>query len=59
MQAAMLMPVIDVCGLMRYLYAEAIAAMRNASVIPPVFERSGCNIVIAPSSITRVNSNRV
>ena len=28
-------------------------------VIPPDFERSGCKMVIAPSSITRLNSKRV
>ena len=40
-------------------HAEASAATRSASVTPPVLERSGCRIVIAPSSITRLNSNRV
>ena len=42
----MLSPVIEVCGLIGSFQAEAMAAMRSPSVTPPVFERSGCRIVI-------------
>jgi len=59
MVAAWLSPVIELCGWMGSFHAEASAAMRSASVIPPVLERSGCRMVMAPSSMTRSNSNRV
>ena len=57
--AAMLSPVIEVWGLIGSFHAPASAAMRSASVGPPVFDRSGWSTVIAPSSIRRVNSKRV
>jgi len=59
MVAAMLIPVIDVCGWIGSFQLDASAAMRSASVMPPVFDRSGCSMVMAPSSITRLNSKRV
>src|SRR5215470_5371577 len=40
-------------------HVEASAAMRSVSVMPPVFERSGCRMVMTRSSITRENSKRV
>ena len=55
----MLSPVIEVWGLIGSFHAPASAAMRSASVGPPVFDRSGWSTVIAPSSIRRVNSKRV
>ncbi|MNC94619.1 hypothetical protein D3C83_115160 [compost metagenome] len=57
--AAWFRPVIELCGWIGSFQAEAIAAMRSASVMPPVLERSGCRMVMAPSSITRLNSKRV
>ena len=59
MVAAWFRPVIELCGWIGSFHAEARAAMRSASVMPPHLERSGCRIVIAPSSITRSNSKRV
>ena len=38
---------------------DAAAAMRCTSVMPPLLERSGCRMVMLPSSITRWNSKRV
>ena len=55
----MLSPVIELWGWTGSFHAEASAAMRSASVMPPVLERSGCRMVMAPSSITRLNSKRV
>ena len=52
-------PVIEECGWIGILKALAMAAMRSASVMPPHFDRSGCQMVMAPSSSTRVNSKRV
>jgi len=37
----MFRPVSEVCGLIESFHADASAAMRRASVTPPVFERSG------------------
>ena len=54
-----LSPVIELWGWIGSFHAEAIAAMRSASVMPPVLDRSGCRMVMAPSSITRLNSKRV
>ena len=42
MEAAWLMPVIELCGCTGILQAEAMAAMRSASVTPPHLDRSGC-----------------
>jgi hypothetical protein len=52
-------PVIDECGWIGSFHIEAAAAMRCTSVIPPLFDRSGCRMVMTPSSITRWNSKRV
>jgi len=57
--AAMLMPVIEVCGCTCSLCAEAIAAMRRHSVMPPLLERSGWITSTLFSSIRRENSKRV
>jgi hypothetical protein len=59
MLAAWLSPVMELCGCTGSFHADASAAMRSASVMPPVFDRSGCRMVMAPSSITRLNSKRV
>src|SRR5262249_17493801 len=40
--AAWFSPVIELCGWTGSFHAEASAAMRSASVRPPVFDRSGC-----------------
>ena len=59
MLAAMLRPVIEVCGWTSSLCAEAIAAMRRHSVMPPLFDRSGWITSTLASSINRANSKRV
>ena len=59
MDAAWFTPVIDECGWIGILKADAMPAMRSASVMPPHFDRSGCQMVMTPSSSTRVNSYRV
>ena len=59
MLAAWLSPVIELCGWIGSFQLEPSAAMRSASVMPPHFDRSGCRMVMAPSSITRLNSKRV
>ena len=56
MVVAMLIAVAEVCGLTVSFCALAIAAMRIASVTPPVFDRSGCTNCTWPSSSSVANS---
>ena len=59
MLAAWFSPVMELWGCTGILWAEAIAAMRSASVMPPHFDRSGCQTPMAPSWRSGANSKRV